>query len=106
LLDRHLMRRLSTGEVPNDHWLQFSFPTRWYYDVLRALDYLRAAGTTPDPRMTQAIELVESKRGADGRWLLENTHPGAVHFELDDGDGAPSRWNTLRAMRVLKWYRG
>jgi hypothetical protein len=60
----------------------------------------------PDERMAEAIELVEGKRGADGRWLLENTHPGAVHFELEDGDGRPSRWNTLRAMRVLDWYRG
>ncbi|MDT5014634.1 MAG: hypothetical protein QOD39_794 [Mycobacterium sp.] len=106
LLDRHLMRRLSTGEVPNKGWLQFSYPTRWFYDVLRALDYLRSAGAAPDERLAEAIELVESKRGDDGRWLLENTHPGAVHFELEDGDGMPSRWNTLRAMRVLDWYRG
>ncbi|MDQ1582830.1 MAG: hypothetical protein QOF36_884 [Microbacteriaceae bacterium] len=106
LLDRHLMRRLSTGEVPNEGWLQFSYPTRWFYDVMRALDYLRSAGAAPDERLAEAIELVESKRGDDGRWLLENTHPGAVHFELEDGDGMPSRWNTLRAMRVLDWYRG
>lgn len=106
LLDRHLMRRLSTGEVPNEAWLAFSFPTRWHYDVLRALDYLRSADVAPDERMEEAIELVERKRGGDGRWLLENTHPGAVHFELEDGDGRPSRWNTLRAMRVLNWYHG
>jgi hypothetical protein len=104
LLDRHLMRRLSTGEVPNKHWLEFSFPTRWYYDVLRALDYLRSAGAVPDERMREAIDLVEGKRGDDGRWALEHTHLGAVHFELEDGDGKPSRWNTLRAMRVLDWY--
>jgi hypothetical protein len=105
LLDRHLLRRLSDGKVPNESWRQFSYPTRWYYDVLRALDYLRSAGVAPDERMAEAIELVEGKCGADGRWLLENTHPGAVHFELEDGDGRPSRWNTLRAMRVLDWYR-
>jgi hypothetical protein len=104
LLDRHLMRRLSTGKVPNEDWLRFSFPTRWHYDVLRALDYLRSADVAPDERMAEAIELVERKRDGDGRWLLENTHPGAVHFELEDGDGRPSRWNTLRAMRVLNWY--
>jgi hypothetical protein len=104
LLDRHLMRRLSTGELVNDHWLEFSFPVRWHYDVLRGLDYLRAAGVKPDERLAEPIRLVESKRGADGRWLLENTHPGAVHFELEDGDGRPSRWNTLRALRVLEWY--
>ncbi len=105
LLERHLMRRLSDGRVPNQNWLQFSYPTRWHYDVLRALDYLRSAGAVPDERMAEGIQLVESKRGTDGRWALENTHPGQVHFELEDGDGRPSRWNTLRAMRVLDWYR-
>jgi hypothetical protein len=106
LLDRHLMRRLSDGAVGNEHWLQFSYPTRWYYDVLRGLEYFRAVGETPDDRMREAIELVKAKRDEDGRWPLENTHPGFVHFELDEGDGKPSRWNTLRAMRVLDWYYG
>ncbi|MCZ2404374.1 hypothetical protein IV498_14610 [Paenarthrobacter sp. Z7-10] len=105
LLDRHLMHRLSTGQIPNEKWLQFSYPTRWHYDVLRALEYFRCARVDPDQRWTEAIELVQSKRTADGRWLLENTHPGAVHFELEKGDGRPSRWNTLRALRVLDWYR-
>ncbi|MGV8859192.1 hypothetical protein [Rhodoglobus sp.] len=104
LLDRHLMRRLSTGDVVNDKWLQFSFPPRWHYDVLRALDYFRASGTAYDPRMDEALALVESKRGEDGRWLLENTHPGSVHLEMEDGDGKPSRWNTLRALRVLERF--
>ncbi len=103
LLRRRLMRRLSTGEIVEPDWLRFSFPTWWHYDVLRALDHFRAAGSTPDPRMTEAIELVGSKQQPDGTWLLENTHPGAVHFALDDGDGRPSRWNTLRASRVLAW---
>lgn len=85
-------------------WLQCSFPVRWHYDVLRALDYFRASGAPPDPRMTEAIDIVRSTRQSDGRWLLENSHPGAVHFELEDGDDRPSRWNTLRAMRVLAWY--
>jgi len=104
LLDRKLFRRKSTGGVVDPSWLQFSFPTRWHYDVLRALEYFRAAGDPPDPRMNQAIGLLRSKRQADGTWLLENTHPGAIHFALDDGDGLPSRWNTLRALRVLRWY--
>lgn len=106
LLDRHLLRRITTGEIPNERWLEFSFPTRWYYDVLRALDYLRAAGVEPDERMAEAIVVVEGKPDSEGRWPLENTHLGAVHFELEGADGEPSRWNTLRAMRVLKWYRG
>jgi hypothetical protein len=104
LLERKLVRRKSTGEVVNPAWLQCSFPTRWHYDVLRALDYFRAAGEVPDSRMDDAIEVVRSKQQPDGTWLLENTHPGQVHFALEDGDGRPSRWNTLRAMRVLSWY--
>lgn len=103
LLERRLMRRLSTGEVADDDWLHFSFPPQWHYDVLRGLDYFRGIGAAPDPRLDEAIELVASKRGPDGRWLLENTHEGAVWFSLEDGDGHPSRWNTLRALRVLRW---
>jgi hypothetical protein len=103
LLERRLFRRKSTGEVIDPAFLQFSFPTRWRYDVLRALDYFRAASDQPDPRTDEAIALVRSKQQPDGTWPLENTHPGAVHFHLEDGDGRPSRWNTLRALRVLRW---
>jgi len=105
LLERKLVRRKSTGQIVDPVWLQFSFPTRWHYDVLRALEYFRAAGDPPDPRVDDAIDLVRSKQQSDGTWLLENTHPGAVHFALEDGDGRPSRWNTLRALRVLGWYQ-
>ena len=104
LLERKLVRRKSTGEVVNPAWLQFSFPTRWHYDVLRALEYFRSVGYVPDSRMDEGIDLLRSKQQPDGRWLLENTHPGAVHFTLEDGDDRPSRWNTLRALRVLRWY--
>ena len=104
LLERKLVRRRSTGEVVDPAWLQLSFPVRWHYDVLRALEYFRSAGGEPDSRMGEAIELVRSKRQPDGAWLLENTHPGTVHFELEDGDRRPSRWNTLRALRVLRWH--
>lgn len=103
LLERKLFRRATTGEVVDPAWLQFSFPTRWHYDVLRALDYFRAAGDPPDQRVDEAVQLLRSKQQPDGRWLLENTHPGQVHFKLEDGDGQPSRWNTLRALRVLRW---
>ena len=106
LLERKLFRRKSTGEVVDPAWLQFSFPTRWHYDVLRALEYFREAGDPPDPRLDEAIELLRSKQQPDGTWLLENTHPGAVHFALEDGDGRPSRWNTLRALRVLAGTTG
>lgn len=104
LLDRRLFRRLSTGQVVDPDWLRFSFPTWWHYDVLRALDYFRSAGDPPDPWLGEAVALLRSKRQPDGTWLLEHTHPGAVHFSMDDGDGHPSRWNTLRVLRVLDWH--
>lgn len=106
LLERRLLRRRTTGEVVDRVWLEFSFPTRWHYDVLRGLEYFRSTGARPDPRVDQAIELVRAKRQPDGTWLLEHTHKGAVPFTMEDGDGRPSRWNTLRALRVLRWYDG
>jgi hypothetical protein len=104
LLVRRLFRRLSTGEVVDPDWLRFSFPTGWHYDVLRGLDYLRCAGVTPDQRVADAIALVESKRDANGRWALENPHHDELLVGLDEGEGRPSRWNTLRALRVLRWH--
>jgi hypothetical protein len=106
LLERKLFRRRTTGVVVDPAWLQFSFPTRWHYDLLRGLEYFRAAGASPDPRVEEAIGVLRSKRQPDGTWLLERTHPGAVHFALEAGDGLPSRWNTLRALRVLRWAEG
>lgn len=110
LLDRRLFRRRSTGEViEHDRkggatWTRFAFPTWWHYDVLRGLEYLRSAGVTPDERTAEAVELVASKRDGDGRWPLETRYPGVMPVELDEDEGHPSRWNTLRALRVLKWY--
>jgi hypothetical protein len=110
LLERRLFRRRSTGEVierdrkGDAAWARFAFPTWWHYDVLRGLEYLRRAGATPDERVVEAIELVESKRDDDGRWPLETQYPGTLPVELDEGEGRPSRWNTLRALRVLDWY--
>jgi hypothetical protein len=110
LLERRLFRRLSTGEVIEDRkardvsWTRFAFPTWWHYDVLRGLEYLRRAGVVPDERVAEAIALVASKRDSDGRWPLETRHPGQMPVEIDEGEGRPSRWNTLRALRVLNWY--
>ncbi len=104
LLERRMLRRLSTGEVIDADWTRFSYPADYFYDVLRGLEYLRNAGVTPDDRVAEAIDIVRSKRDAEGRWPLENPHPGDLHFEIDEGAGKPSRWNTLRAMRVLRWY--
>jgi len=104
LLRRSLFRSLRTGEVVNAQWALFSYPPRWHYDLLKATEYFAQRGGTPDPRLAEAIEHVRAKRRPDGRWLLENTHPGAVHFRFEEPDGTPSRWNTLRALRVLRWY--
>jgi hypothetical protein len=104
MLERRLFRRKSTGEVIDPSWLQFSFPTWYFYDVLRGLDYLRDVGAEPDDRVAEAIEVVKRGREADGRWPLQNVHEGDAHLQLDDGEGKPSRWNTLRAMRVLDWF--
>ncbi len=109
LLERRLFRRRSTGAViARDRkggaaWTRFAFPTWWHYDVLRGLEYLRRAGVAPDERVAEAIDLVASKRDGDGRWPLETWYPGQMPVEIDAGEGRPSRWNTLRALRVLRW---
>ena len=111
LLERRMLRRLSTGELIDTAFSQFSFPTGWHYDALRGLDYLRSAGVTPDARVAEAIDLIRSKRDAEGRWPLENPHESELvdarvrdlDFDMDEREGRPSRWNTLRALRVLRW---
>src|SRR5215469_10068586 len=110
LLERRLLRRRSTGEIierdrkGNGSFMRFAFPTWWHYDVLRGLDYLRSAGVAPDERMSEAIELLASKRDGNGRWSLETRYPGVMPIEIDEGEGKSSRWNTLHALRVLRWY--
>jgi len=103
LLERHLLRRLSTGEIADRRFTAFVFPPGWHYDVLRGLDHFRRAGA-PDARMTEAVELVEQKRGEDGRWLLDWRMPSHLIPEVDEAEDEPSRWNTLRALRVLGWW--
>jgi hypothetical protein len=104
LLERRLFRRRSTGEIADPEFIQFLFPSGYHYDVLRGLDYLRSARAVPDERVSEAIALVESKRDAEGRWLLENVHPDELFFDMGEVEGQPSRWNTLRALRVLRWH--
>lgn len=110
LLERRLFRRLSTGEVierdrkSGADWTRFAFPTWWHYDVLRGLEYLRRAGVTPDERVSEAIDLVESKRDSDGKWPLDVIYPGVMPVEIGEREGQPSRWITLRALQVLDWY--
>ena len=106
LLERRLLRRLSDGEIGDRKWLYPAFPTGWHYNVLRTLDYLRDAGVTPDERISEAIELVESKRDADGRWPLELILHDELLVDLGQRQDEPSRWNTLHALRVLRWAEG
>ncbi|HEX6533675.1 MAG TPA: hypothetical protein VF041_03705 [Gemmatimonadaceae bacterium] len=104
LLERRLLRRLSTGDIIEPAWTRFAFPTLWHYDVLRALDYLRAAGVRPDARVEEAVAIVLERRQGGGRWLLDVRHHNTLHEELAGPVGAPNRWITLRALRVLDWY--
>jgi hypothetical protein len=110
LLERRLFHRLSTGEVierdreGSTAFIRFAFPTWWHYDILRGLEYLRRADVVPDERVAEAIDLVESKRDDEGRWSLETQYPGKMPVGMDEGEEQPSRWNTLRALRVLDWY--
>lgn len=119
LLARHLMRRLSTGEVIDRDrkekepppgapapWAQLAFPGWWRYDILRALDYFRSAHPTPDPRAGFAVEVLLARRDAEGRWPLDRPARAPMPVDLGDTPGAPSRWNTMRALRVLRWWRG
>jgi hypothetical protein len=105
LLERALFRRRATGEVANAEFLTFAFPPRYHYDVLRALDYLRNGGVQADARVSDAVQLVESRQQPDGRWLLDRAHDESLAFKFDESVGEPSRWNTLRALRVLRWHR-
>lgn len=106
LLDRKMFRSLRTGEVIDKRWLRFSFPTFWHYDVLRGLDYLRKAGIKPDSRVTEAVKIVLQRRHQNGRWPLNLLHPEPIPLKMETAVGSASRWNTLRALRVFRWYNG
>ena len=104
LLERRLLRRQSTGEVIEPTWARLSFPPLWHYDVLRALDHLRAAAVPPDERVEEAMGIVRARRRDDGRWPLDLRHRDTLYEEMAGEVGKPSRWVTLRALRVLVWY--
>jgi len=102
-LAHRLFRSHRTGEIIKPEFTRFSYPPRWHYDILRALDYFQAVGAPRDRRLTEAIEIVKSKKGNDGRWLHQHTYHGKTYFQLERL-ASPGRWNTLRAWRVLKWW--
>ena len=108
LLVRSLFRRLSTGDPADERLLALIHPSRHFYHVLRALDYFRAAGlhdeTAPDARLAEAVEHVRSRRLDDGRWPVDWIPTGRTWFGVDDGEDQPSRWITLQALRVLRWW--
>jgi hypothetical protein len=103
LLERHLLRSLRTGKIVNKRWLRFAYPTFWHYDVLRALDYLRDAKVKPDDRMREGIEIVIKRRHQNGRWPLNFLHPEQIPIKMETEVARASRWNSLRALRVLRW---
>jgi hypothetical protein len=103
LLAHRLFRSHRTGEIIKAAFTRFAFPPRWHYDILRALDYFRDVNAPCDSRLGEAIEIVHSHQGPDGRWLLEQSYRGKTYFEMERV-GAASRWNTLRALRVLRWW--
>lgn len=105
LLDRRMFRSLRTGEIIDKRWLRFSFPTFWHFDVLRGLDYLRNAGVQPDSRVKEALEVVIERRHQNGRWPLNLLHPEPIPLKMETAIASASRWNTLRALRVLRWYK-
>jgi hypothetical protein len=103
ILQHRLFRSDRTGAIIDKKMLMLSYPSRWRYDILRALDYFQQAGIKYDTRMDDAFEILLKKRGADGRWPLQARIPGQAHFEMEK-TGGPSRWNTLRALRVLNHF--
>ncbi len=104
LLQRRMFRSLRTGEVIDERWLRFSFPTFWHYDVLRGIDYLRNAGIKPDHRVREAVEIVRARAHQNGRWPLNLLQQERIPLAMETDVGSASRWNTLRALRVLRWY--
>ncbi len=103
MLNHHMFRSHRTGEVINEAWTKFSFPPRWHYDVLRGLDHMRDVHAPRDPRAGEAIALVHERRRSDGRWGVGPTYSGETFFKMEGGR-QPGRWNTLRALRVIRWW--
>lgn len=104
ILQHRLFLSDRTGKIIDKRMLMLSYPSRWRYDILRALDYFQGAGVDYEPRMQPALDVLWKKRRKDNRWPVQARHPGQIHFEMEK-TGGPSRWNTLRSLRVLKHFR-
>jgi hypothetical protein len=104
ILMHKLFKSDKTGEIIKAGFLKLCYPGRWYYDILKAMDFFQLAKVKYDDRMKDAIDIILAKRTEDGLWKLASNHPGKTHFEMEV-PGKPSRWNTLRALRVLKYYK-
>jgi hypothetical protein len=104
MLQHRLFKSDKTGEIINKKFTMLSYPSRWFYDILRALDYFQYAGVEYDPRMDDALEVILKKRKKDGTWPVQARHAGQTHFEMEK-TGGPSRWNTLRVLRVWKHFQ-
>lgn len=104
ILQHCLYKSDKTGNVIDNRYLRFTYPTRWRYDILRALDYFQFAGSLYDNRMQDAVEVLLKKQNKECAWNLQANHPGNFHFHMEEV-GKPSRWNTLRALRVLKHFQ-
>jgi hypothetical protein len=102
-LKHRLYRSHRTGRIVDSAFTRFAFPPRWHHDILRTLDYFQASGAAYDARLEDPVRVLSSRRTEQGTWVLQNRHPGRTFFELETV-GKPSRWNTLRALRVLRWY--
>lgn len=103
ILMHKLFKSDKTGEIIDEKMTRLSYPPRWKYDILRAMDYFRDAGVSYDTRMQDAVDLILSKQRKDGTWPVQAKHAGEVHFDMEK-TGGPSRWNTLRVLRVLKHF--
>lgn len=103
LCDHALYRSHRTGEVVDPRMGRLPFPPRWHHNILRGLDYFQAAGAPPDPRLAEPVSVLLGYRRNDGRWPVHAGYSGKVWFAMESGPG-PSRWNTLRALRVLRWW--
>jgi hypothetical protein len=102
-LNHRLFKSHKTGKIIHDKFTTLSYPYRWHYDAFRGLDYFARVNASHDKRINDAIDLLKKNRNQDGTWPVQYKYAGKVYFDMEKV-GHPSRWNTLRALRILKWW--